>query len=375
MRRSDRSRQRTAVLLMALVVVGWQATGIWSATASDCVLGLCLGPTTTTTATTMPPGTGPPSSAPPAATPGGSAGPPGTTTPAPEDPNAGAPAEEPATDAAPELPDGPPPGEGDDTATPSEGAGPFPAELQRKTDSVRRSAPSDTKALIDALAPLGQYGVGPSEAALVGFGRFPVAGPASYVHDWWFPRFGPAWRLHQGTDIFAGPGTPVRAPADGRVRLRDGGLGGIVVYVVEPDGTYYYMAHLMGRAEGLSEGDPVTVGQVVGYVGSSGNAGGGASHLHIEIHPGGGPAVDPKGFLDRFLADALTAAPALIESYAERSASGAPAGPQTEPPAAQHAAPPRSAYLWAASMNPAGGAFRLAQIEAARAAARLHPAR
>ena len=36
--------------------------------------------------------------------------------------------------------------------------------------------------------------------AIVGFGRFPIAGYASYVHDWWFPRFGPGWRLHQGTD-------------------------------------------------------------------------------------------------------------------------------------------------------------------------------
>lgn len=353
--------------MLTVLVTAWLATDAWSARAADCVLGLCLGPTTTTTTEAGPPGFQLPDDtstgldAPDPDVPSG-ATPPAPEGAGPQSPSGGPP-QEPPPEAAPLS------GEGDDTATPSAGAGPFPADLQRMTDSVRRSGPSDTQALIEALAPLGRFGLGPDEAALIGFGRFPVAGEASYVHDWWFPRFGPGWRLHQGTDVFAAAGTPVRAPADGRVRLRDGGLGGTVVYVVEPDGTYYYLAHLQGRAEGLAEGDPVRAGQLVGYVGSSGNAGGGASHLHIEVHPDGGPAVDPKGILDGWLADALAAAPSLIESYELRGEPQLPAPPWPWSSPAERAEAPRSAYLWAASAHPIAGAMRLAELEAQRVAA------
>ncbi len=206
---------------------------------------------------------------------------------------------------------------GDSTELPRAGSGGFPADLQALKDSVVRSGPSSTVALMAALAPLVDAGMDPTEAAVVGFGSFPVAGKASYIHDWWFPRFGPGWRLHQGTDIFAAMGTPVRAPVAGVVRIARGGLGGLAVSVVQPDGTYWYLAHLANLAPGLAEGAQVTLGQVVAYVGNSGNAAGGPAHVHAELHPQGGPAVDPKATLDRFLADALAAAPALVATRAQ----------------------------------------------------------
>ncbi len=238
-------------------------------------------------------------------------------------------------------------------------------------NSVRRTGPNDTSELIAALAPLGDYGVSPEEAALIGFGRFPVAGVARYSHDWWFPRFGPGWRLHMGTDIFAAMGTPVRAPSDGRVRLSNGGLGGIAVYVVEPNGTFWYLAHLAGIAEGISEGTSVTVGQVVGFVGDSGNARGGSPHVHAEYHPRGGAAVDPKGILDGMLREATLQAPELVKRYADAAAAGEsiPAPPPPPVPAGAGAfEAPRAALLYATAMSPSGGALALAEAEAARVA-------
>jgi murein DD-endopeptidase MepM/ murein hydrolase activator NlpD len=266
------------------------------------------------------------------------------------------------------------PGEGDDTAEPPADAGPFPEHLRRQQNSVRRTGPNGTGALIEALAPLAQFGVSPQDAALVGFGRFPVAGEARYSHDWWFPRFGPGWRLHMGTDIFAAMGTPVRAPSDGRVRITNSGLGGLAVYVVEPNGSFVYLAHLSGVADGVTQGTPVTVGQVVGFVGDSGNARGGSPHLHIEFHPGGGSATDPKPILDGFLDEAIAGAPAIIQRYADAAAAGdsipAPASPGSSG-ALGEAGPleaPRATLLWATAMSPSGGALALAEAEATRVA-------
>jgi hypothetical protein len=240
-------------------------------------------------------------------------------------------------------------------------------------DSVARTPANNTEALAAALAPLGQFGLNPTQQAVVGFGRFPVAGIARYSHDWWFPRFGPGWRLHQGTDIFAPYGTPVRAPVDGRIRITNGGLGGLSVYVVQPDATYWYLTHLSGIADGIAEGVNVTTGQVVGFVGQSGNARGTPPHLHFEVHPRGGPAVDPKPVLDRFITDAIAHVPAVLAAYQAANGgapvqAGAVAVPVPEAPDLAQTAPPRGAILWASSFGSTGGALQLAEAEALRAA-------
>jgi murein DD-endopeptidase MepM/ murein hydrolase activator NlpD len=92
-------------------------------------------------------------------------------------------------------------------------------------------------------------------------------------------------RSHKGVDIFAKQGTPVVAAAEGVVVKRDSNaVGGISIYQRGSDArTIYYYAHLHGYRPGLKEGDLVRPGDVIGYVGSTGNVTG-SPHLHFSIH-------------------------------------------------------------------------------------------
>ncbi|AEO43505.1 metalloendopeptidase [Xanthomonas euvesicatoria pv. citrumelo F1] len=93
-------------------------------------------------------------------------------------------------------------------------------------------------------------------------------------------------RVHDAIDILAPTGTPVVAVADGTVeKLFTSDRGGLTIYQFEPGGKYcYYYAHLERYADGLAEKQPIKRGQVIGYVGSTGNANPAAPHLHFEIH-------------------------------------------------------------------------------------------
>lgn len=92
-------------------------------------------------------------------------------------------------------------------------------------------------------------------------------------------------RLHDAIDIMAPQGTPVLAAADGAViKLFQSDRGGITLYELDPSGRYvYYYAHLMSYAEGVAEGKQVRRGEVIAYVGDTGNAGAGNFHLHFAI--------------------------------------------------------------------------------------------
>ena len=328
---------------------------------------------TTTTSTTAPPSTTT-TTAPPAST---------TTTTAP------------ASDPLPPDPTLPPPGGGDGPVV----GGAVPPDAQAVINGIKRTPANNTRRLLEALRPLLDLGYSQEEAIQMGFGRFPLAGDATWSDDWWFPRHVPSFHLHEGIDIFAAHGTPVRSPVDGILKQSEGSIGGLASYVYEPDGTYHYLAHLSGFVPGQVTGQAVKAGEVVGYNGTSGNAQGTPPHVHYEIHlapkkdvtTGKGktavtttvpapvplgtqlPPAPPKPYIDRWVEEALANVPAVIAQaeagrprailatgLTRRLADGgglfaAPSGP------------PRAQLLWAASAGPSGGALRLAEAQAAAA--------
>ena len=213
--------------------------------------------------------------------------------------------------------------QGDGAPVPAEGIV-VPAEAQKIIDSVQRTGSNSNGALLTALSELVALGMSQDEAYRLGLGRFPIAGPARYSHDWLYPRYGPGFRFHLGTDVFAAHGTPVRAPVDGVAVSHQDPLGGLSVKVQMPDKTYFYLAHLAGLVDGFTDGMPVRTGDIVGYVGDSGNAKGGSPHLHLGIYPKGGAAVDPKPILDQFLVEAMAQVPALVAAWKEAHPVSAP---------------------------------------------------
>ncbi len=109
-----------------------------------------------------------------------------------------------------------------------------------------------------------------------------------------YPRSG--GRTHKGTDIMREKNTPLVAVVRGAIvsaHNADSGLGGISITMTGTDGNVYYYARLTSIREGIAAGVHVTAGEVTGYAGNTGNAAGGPVHLHFEIRPGGGSAVDP----------------------------------------------------------------------------------
>jgi peptidoglycan LD-endopeptidase LytH len=118
----------------------------------------------------------------------------------------------------------------------------------------------------------------------------PVDDPNSFSNDYGAPRSG--GRTHQGNDIFAPYGTPIRATFPGVASNASNSLGGLSVYV-HGSGGYTYNAHLSRFGQMGS----VDTGDVIGYVGNTGNARYTPPHNHFEWHPGNGGAVNPYYYL------------------------------------------------------------------------------
>ena len=116
----------------------------------------------------------------------------------------------------------------------------------------------------------------------------PIQGGSAYGDTWGAPRSG--GRRHQGVDMLAPTGTPLQAVIGGFVSQRDNTLGGITISLQGDNGNRYYYAHLSAY-EG--EGGRVEQGDVIGYVGDTGNAQYSVPHLHFEIRPNGGVPMNP----------------------------------------------------------------------------------
>jgi hypothetical protein len=134
---------------------------------------------------------------------------------------------------------------------------------------------------------------------------FPIAGPASFGDSYGAVRSDVSW--HHGDDIFAALGTPVVAVAEGTLnRVGWERLGGWRLWVRDPLGNEFYYAHLAGYTREALRGGRVKAGDVLGFVGDTGDAVGTPFHLHFEIHPRSllplryDGAVNPTTYLERW---------------------------------------------------------------------------
>lgn len=136
---------------------------------------------------------------------------------------------------------------------------------------------------------------GPVQGAFAGPPAVCPVGPVhSFTDTWHAARSG--GRRHQGTDVFAPHGSPAYAVVDGVVdKWSGGGLGGIALWLRGDDGTRYYYAH--NSANVAPVGARVRAGELIAYVGKTGNAETTPPHVHFEAHPGGGPAHNPYPWL------------------------------------------------------------------------------
>ena len=133
----------------------------------------------------------------------------------------------------------------------------------------------------------------PPSASGITLQAFPVQGQCWFGDTWQAPRGG--GRLHQGLDIIAAQGKELYAVVDGKIGKQyvdfPGSLSGNGLRVSLPNGTYFTYLHMSAFAPGMDVGVPVKAGQLIGYVGMTGNAA--TPHLHFEVHPSAGGAVNP----------------------------------------------------------------------------------
>jgi murein DD-endopeptidase MepM/ murein hydrolase activator NlpD len=118
----------------------------------------------------------------------------------------------------------------------------------------------------------------------------PIGGNYGFADTWGAPRSG--GRSHQGVDMIAATGVPIIAVEAGSVRFSSNRLGGNAAWLTGNSGTKYYYAHLSSY---VGSNGSVSRGQQIGRNGQTGNAG--TPHLHFEVHPGGGRAVNPYPYV------------------------------------------------------------------------------
>jgi len=164
--------------------------------------------------------------------------------------------------------------------------------------SVSSTPPSGARAASGESSSSSEAG---SSSWSSGLDALPMAGPCWFSDDWGDPRG--SGRTHQGTDLFAAPQSYVYAVVDGTLIRRawdqPGQRSGNAWWLLSADGsgTYYYYGHLADFAPELSVGSRVEAGEIIGFMGNTGNSA--FPHLHFEIRPNGGGAVNPYPVLRR----------------------------------------------------------------------------
>ena len=172
----------------------------------------------------------------------------------------------------------------------------------RAKEPPRRKAPPTPASRLRELSTRGGF-------------AFPVLpGKHRYSNDWGAPRQHTG--AHEGNDIFAPAGTPVLAVTDGVLRrVGTAPVPGNRLYLHADRGDYYFYGHLSSFEADARSGKRVKAGEVLGYVGSTGDAEPTPPHVHFEIHPGGGPPVNPYPFLRAWESKRDVPTAAWLESY------------------------------------------------------------
>lgn len=148
-----------------------------------------------------------------------------------------------------------------------------------------------TQRLVVAERRLERRGVAPRTAVRRAFAPFPVGGLAVWSDTWGAPRYAGGYHPHHGQDLLCAEGTPLLAVADGLVRLGSDPLGGTTIELTLRDGSFWYYAHLSRYATGLTDGERVHTGEVIGACGETGDAT--VPHLHFSYFTAGMQARNP----------------------------------------------------------------------------------
>jgi hypothetical protein len=177
------------------------------------------------------------------------------------------------------------------------------------TDILSGGNVRSTKPVIDSLSA---QQLDPALLARV-LAPFPVNGQATYTDVFPSPQANPLPPGHDGIDIQAAVGTPVIASDAGTVHVVADPTIGNAVVLKAADGTEYHYLHIDLSTSKLAEGQHVLEADRLGTVGpNTGLESGGGAHLHYEIHPRAGAAINPVPYLDRWVAQALQMAKTVV---------------------------------------------------------------
>jgi murein DD-endopeptidase MepM/ murein hydrolase activator NlpD len=162
---------------------------------------------------------------------------------------------------------------------------------ERREEEARRRAESGDGGSGGSGGGSGGGGGGGSSRVVDGLVCPFTPGRTQFTNSYGAPRSG--GRSHRGVDMMAPWDEPIYAVESGTVKLNTGGLGGNQIFLTGNSGAYYYYAHL--NSFNVSSGTSVSQGDLIGFNGNSGNASGGAPHVHFQIYPNGyrGGVINP----------------------------------------------------------------------------------